>query len=195
MGLLWTYEEIEYLKDNVGKIKLSTIATNLGKTNTAVLLKIKKLNLGNTKENTGLITLNGLANILNVDRATVKGWADRHSLPFKKSITREKRHFHLIHPEEFWNWAYLNKGKVQFMNVERNVLAPEPEWVEEERRKEMQSLVKKKRSYQTWTTSADRQLIYYRNKGLTYREIGERLHRTPISVERRYQRIKRSSMD
>ena len=70
----------------------------------------------------------------------------------------------------------------------RKSLLPEPDWVEEERKKDRQ--IVKKRSYQHWTTKEDQRLLELRNKGFTYAGIGERMNRSFISVERRYKRIR-----
>ena len=56
-----------------------------------------------------------------------------------------------------------------------------------ERQKDKQ--IVKKKVYKNWTTKEDQRLLELRKKGLTYAEIGLRMNRSSISVERRYKRI------
>jgi len=185
----WSNEEIEYLKDGAGFTKVSTIAKNLGRSYQSVILKMKRLNVYNTKTQTGMLNMNELANILGVDRKTVEGWVVRHGLKCKRRVTKEEKAFFLISPEDFWDWAESHKEKVQFTDIEPYILAPEPSWVNKERRKELENSLKKKRKYQAWTTNADKELLKLREEGLTYKKIGEIMNRSAISVERRYKRI------
>ncbi|WP_170138899.1 helix-turn-helix domain-containing protein [Oceanobacillus chungangensis] len=190
MSLAWSAEEVEYLKDCAGNTKISTIANNLGRSSEGVTIKMKRLNINHTKKQMGMVTIHELAAILGVDRKTVEGWVIRHRLPCKMRVTKEKRTFYLIDAEEFWKWAENHKDKVQFSDIETHVLNPEPGWVNQERRKEREQSLSKKRKYQMWTTKEDEQLIRLRESGLTYRKIGEAMNRSAISVERRYKRVK-----
>jgi len=183
----WTSDEITYLKDNVGLYKLTTIAQNLDRSYESVRVKMTRIYLSNTKSQTGYLTFHELATLLKVDRNTVKGWAENHNLPYFKKATRARKYFYFVDPSDFWEWAEQHKDKVQFSDIDPHSIPPEPEWVENERRKD--KCTTKKRRYQKWTTKEETLLIELRKKGLSYKEIGEQMGRTAISVERRYKRI------
>lgn len=183
----WNNEEIEYLKEHIGFRKISIIAQNMGRSYESVRIKMNRLGMSNTKSQTGLVTMGELAKLLKVERNTIKGWVERHGLSCMKKITRNSKRFYLIHPSDFWKWAETHKEKVQFSNIDSQVLLPEPEWVDEERRKDRQ--IVKKKVYKNWTTKEDQRLLELRKKGLTYAEVGLRMNRSSISVERRYKRI------
>ncbi|MBO1515062.1 hypothetical protein [Metabacillus bambusae] len=51
-----------------------------------------------------------------------------------------------------------------------------------------------KRDYNHWSTSEERQLFELRKSGLKF-EIGQRLGRTAISVEKRYRKIMNGNDD
>lgn len=104
-----------------------------------------------------------------------------------KKTTRKTRSFYFNNPSDFWDWAEVHKEKVQFSNIEPQVLLPEPDWVDEERQKDRQ--VVKKKDYKCWTMREDKRLLELRQKSLTYKEIGQIMNRSSISVERRYKRI------
>lgn len=182
----WTDEEVEFLKENVGKYKLPTLASMLGRTEVSVLSKMKRLGISNTKEHIGLYTIGELARLLDVDRKTVQGWVERHGLRVVRKVTRFKKHFYFVDTKDFWDWAKENKEKIDFRKIEPNSIPPEPDWVKEERRK---NFTYKKRVYKKWTTKEDKKLQQLVMSGLSYKEIGEILGRSSISVERRFKRL------
>ncbi|MDQ0214919.1 DNA-binding transcriptional MerR regulator [Oikeobacillus pervagus] len=189
MSKQWNLDEIEYLEENIGFYKVSTIAEKMGRTYESVRIKMNRLGIANTKQQTGLVTIGELANILKVERNTVKWWTQKHGLPYRKKITKKSKIFYFIDPTKFWTWAEKNKSKIQFLNIEPQSLPPEPDWVAEERRNEREKKVRKKRVYQQWTTKEDQTLLELRNEGLTYAEIGEIMDRSVNSIVRRYKRI------
>ena len=134
MSKTWSKEEIEYLRDDADFVKGIHDSEKLGRTSQSVSLKMKRLQIYNTKQQTGMLTMNELAHLIGVDRKTVEEWAVRHGLKYKKRVTKEKRIFYLISPEDFWEWAKSHKDKVQFIDIEPDVLAPEHDWVDHERR-------------------------------------------------------------
>ena len=183
----WNTEEIDYLKEHIGVHKITTIAQRMGRSYNSVIIKMNRLGLANTKLQTGYLTLGELGKHLKVHRNTIYWWMKKHDLPYKKRVTRKSKSFYFIYPSDFWKWANMNKEKVQFSNIEPQVLLPEPDWVDKERRKDIQ--VVKKRTYQHWTIKEDQKLLELRKKGLTYAKIGEKMNRSSISIERRYKRI------
>lgn len=183
----WTIDEIKYLKEHIGVHKICTIAQKLGRSYTSVIVKMKRLGLSNTKLQTGFLTIGELAEVLKVERNTVKWWITKHGLPYKKRVTRKSRSFYFIDTFDFWEWAEKHKEKVQFSKMESLVLLPEPHWVNEERRMEKQ--IKKKKNYKYWTTKEDQRLLELRKKGLKYAEIGQKMNRSSLSVERRFKRL------
>lgn len=187
MRKVWSDDELLFLEDHIGMYKVSTIAQKLERSYESVRVKMTRLKIANTRQHTGLVTIGELAALLKADRATVRGWTRKHGLPFSQKITRKSRKFSFIDPTDFWNWAELHKEKVQFSNIEPQTLLPEPEWVAEERAKD--KYIKKKRTYQTWTTKEDDRLVELRNQGYKYKEIGLLMNRSAISVERRYKKI------
>ncbi len=186
----WTTFEINYLEENIGMYKLTTIAEKMNRSCDSIVMKINRLGLSNTKMQTGLITLGELAKHLKVDRNTVKGWVQNHGLPCTKKVTRTSKRYYLVAPSDFWKWAEMNKDKVQFSKITPYILLPEPEWVAEERKKDKDA--KKGRKYRTWTTTEDQRLIELYKSGYSFKEISDKLNRSTYSVEHRYRRIKQN---
>lgn len=187
MSKKWKQDEITYLIDQVGKLKLPTIAKNLNRTETAVLLKLKRLGYGNTKEQVGMLTFGELSRHLGLDRKIVQGWAERHGLPYTTKVTNKFKRYYFVDTEDFWNWASVNKEKLDFSKIEENVLLPEPDWVKRER---YFNTSLKKRIYKQWTYKEDKKLKeLVLDNGYTIRKAAKALGRSAISVERRYSRI------
>jgi hypothetical protein len=49
MSKIWSHEEIDFLEEHIGKMKILTIAKKLNRTETGVLLKMKRLGIGTQK--------------------------------------------------------------------------------------------------------------------------------------------------
>lgn len=183
----WTTKEIDYLKENIGYRRIQDIALTLDRTETAVVMKMKRLGIGLTRTLSGKITSGELAELLDVDRNTVRWWICHHNLPATRKITRKTRKYTLISPESFWIWAEKNREKIDFNKFDKNTLPPEPAWVEIERKNpSFQG-----RTYQEWTTKSDEELASYIDKGLSYKEIGQIMNRSMNSIEKRYHRIRK----
>lgn len=181
----WTSEEIDYLKDNIGHRKVADIAKHLNRTEMSVMMKFKRLKLGQTKNLTGRVSCGEIARLFAIDRNTVYSWVEYHGLPAIRKVTALKKRYVLVYPEDFWEWASRNRERLDFRQLEHNSFPPEPEWVEEERQNP--SYVPK--TYRYWTTKEDEMLIELTVKGFDYQEIATRLNRTRYSVERRYHRL------
>lgn len=67
----WTDKECDFLKENIGTYSMAYIAKSLGRTETAVLIKAKRLNLGCFKNNSDKITVADVCEILDIDHKGV----------------------------------------------------------------------------------------------------------------------------
>ncbi|MBS4174240.1 hypothetical protein [Bacillus sp. FJAT-49736] len=179
----WTEEEIRFLKENVGRMKIETISGKLDRSEGSILSKMKRMGIGYTKNQTGHLSTHQLAQLLSVDRNTILGWMKRHGLKYTKKVTRSTKSFYFIDPIDFWDWADRNRGKVDFSKIEYNAIAPEPEWVKQERNS------KKEEHYKVWSVKEERELEMMVLSGYSLNEVAQRLSRSKISVQRKYQRM------
>ncbi len=182
----WKNDEINYLLENAGFVKISTIAKILNRPMNGVTIKMKQLNISNTKNQIGLLTMGELAQLINVDRKTVENWCHNHNLPYTKKKTRIKKTFYFVDPIDFWEWAYFHQDRINFSKIPSNVIVPEPDWVDKQR------LTKRKTKgnyYCPWTTEEEKILLKLRNNGETYNSIAKRLNRTVNAVTNKYKRL------
>lgn len=183
----WTEEEISYLEESVGRIKIPTIANKLNRTPKAVTLKMKKLGINNTKLESGMITANELATACNVDFNVVNGWM-KAGLKSSPRVTRTSMRFYFIDIENFWDWAADNKSRIDFYKVDEYVLLPEPDWVEFQRKHDYHHVPRKRHA--KWTEKEDSKLLQLLRTGMTRKEIGKELNRSVHAVTRRLYRLR-----
>jgi hypothetical protein len=84
----WTPEEIAYLENNLSRVSTKAMAERLGRTQTAVKLKAKRLHLNKTQEG---YTMRGLCLGLGCDHHKVQRWMERGWLKGKRRQTERDR--------------------------------------------------------------------------------------------------------
>lgn len=182
----WSAEEYEYLKEQWGNVSIPTISKRLGRSIEAVKLKARRLKLGPFLNNGTYITLNQLAQAVTGNRNysyKMISWVEKRGLPVHKKKT-ENCNFLIVYIDEFWKWAERNRSFIDFSKMEPLILGKEPEWVEEQRRKDFKagSLNRKK----VWTQSEDKRLReLLKQQKYTWSELSEILCRTNGAIQRR----------
>lgn len=184
----WSRGEIEFLQENWGKFTVAYLAKQLDRSVHGVILKAKRMALGPSKENQGLLTANQLSVALGIDRHTVVDfWIERCNLRAIRKATRNVFRFYLVDANDFWKWAEENQEKFDSRRIEPLILGPEPPWMKQKRRADLSLPT---RRLQKWTTQEDKRLReLYKANIYTYAEIGRVLGRSRESVERRLSRI------
>jgi Myb-like DNA-binding domain len=186
MNNYWSQEEIDYLYEHVGGLRVELIAKKLNRPIGGVSKKMRELNLSITRKQTGHLTIGELAQLLRVDRKTVENWAFNHGLPYKKRKTRAIKTYYFIDPLLFWEWAVTHKNRIDFSKIEPHSIPPEPDWVDKLRVEKNEVIGN---YYRPWTKKEEEQVFLLRQKGNKYKEIADMINRTPMSVEKKYKRI------
>lgn len=183
----WTAEDCDYLESYWGARSVPTIAKKLNRTQQAVLLKAKQMNLGPTKQDPDRLTARELARMLKIDIHTVTDyWVKKCGLMAQQRVTRIKQRFWRIKISDFWIWAESNQEKFDSRRFARDVLGKEPDWMRMKRQRDKHLPV---RRLQKWTEAEDARLISLFKSGLTQQEIGNRLGRSKSAVGHRLMRI------
>ncbi|MBJ8108972.1 sigma-70 family RNA polymerase sigma factor [Bacillus cereus group sp. N6] len=194
----WTEKDIEFLENSIGVYSFDRIAKKLGKTPLAVESKAEKLGISNTKLASGFITVHELAQCLGVCSKVVKKFTENNGLPTTQRDFRikkkhgTKRLLTYIDIDNFWKWAEGNKDLINWYQLPKYALTPEPEWLEERRKEDYQKWLKRPRP---WTPEQDAQLwhLFY-VEGKPQKEIGEIMHRTKNGVEKRLKRLREQKL-
>ena len=182
----WTEEEEAILIEMYGMHSYGKIAQRLKRSETAIIQKARKMNLGSPQQATEYINMSELGECLGRSKSTIKRWIKLKGLPHSKRIISKKDKMYRIDVQKFWNWAYENINLMKWELYTRNSLGKEPEWLDE-KIKEYNSKIKHKTTEWTETEIANLELWY--KQGVEIKEIGKRLNRTPTAVDIRLTRI------
>lgn len=189
----YSEEEIIFIQESAGSATLDFIANRLGRTKSGVKSKMIELGCFDFHMEAGTYSANALSELIGVSYETVRRWILTKGLPAKKkgreyNVDEKFQSYHIEIPR-FWKWAEQNKNLIEFNKIEPDILPPEPEWVEKERRKQFYKPAKQK----IWTTEEDRTLLdLYYKQGMKQRLIAEKLGRTQGSIEKRLKRLRES---
>lgn len=190
MGTPWNESEINYLYEAWGNTPVKQIAAHLGRSVNAIYCKVHKFGLGYFLDNgdrKNYINKHQLFIALGLGSAGDSykniSWMKNRGLPTHR-IKRLNATFDVIYVDEFWEWAEKYKTFIDFSNFEKYSLGPEPEWVEEKRKRDF----KFRQQYRMtpWTTSEDQRLLFLlRQYKYSYMELSKMLNRTTGAIQRR----------
>lgn len=180
----WTKEDEEYLAESWGSVSIHTIAKNLGRSVSAILNKAHRMELGPFLESGDYISLNQLFIALFGQSAptyTKEHWLEK-GLPVKKRKVANCS-FDIIYYEDWWDWAWSNMTIIDFSKMEPLALGPEPKWLEDKRKADIEKSYFK---MNPWTEAEDTLLETLLSQyKYTYRELSLRLRRTEGALKRR----------
>ena len=186
LGRKWTKTEEEYLSEFWGMKSRSAIAQHLGRTETAINVRVQKLGLGAFFENGDYVTLNQVYQALrgrNVSGYQKKSWEENRGLPVHIKRISEKR-VRVVYLDEFWKWAEENRSFIDFSKMEPYILGEEPDWVAEQRKKDFYACSLQRKT--PWTPAEDenlKRLLSQHKYGFS--ELSKRLCRTAGAIQRR----------
>lgn len=184
MAKRWTKEEIEYLMSKWGSVSIPVIAKRLGRTESSITNKARRLKLGPHLENADCISLNQLYMAMRGSWGgtyTKQQWIDK-GLSVRTHKVKNCS-FLVVNVDDFWEWAEKNRTILDFSNLEENILGKEPDWVKEQRKiDKMNSFFKRT----PWTPEEDKLLTeLLKQYRYTYKELSIRLRRTEGAIKRR----------
>ena len=116
----WKNEEIEYLKENFGSQPIEEIARKLNRNVSAVILKSRRLRIGSISANMDNLNTVQLGDALGIQAKDVISFITKYGLKARK-VKLIKRRVYRIKLSNFWKWAELNKDKIHWEKVEKNI--------------------------------------------------------------------------
>lgn len=183
----WTPEEEEYLAENWGHISFAGLSKHLGRSENAIILRVRRMGLAPYLESGEYITLHQLSLAMGFgqtsDKYFVDSWGKKRGCPIHnkrrgKSVTR------VVYLDEFWEWAEKNRSFLDFSKMEPLALGEEPEWVAEQRRKDYHAFAIQRKD--PWTPDEDSRLaMLLKQHKYGYAQLSEMLHRSAGAIQRR----------
>lgn len=183
-GKLWSEDEVIKLIEMSDKLKTSTIAKSLGRTEEAVKKKLMRLNISTSINSIDAITVSNLASICKVGGGRVRTWIKK-GLKTKKFKKYKSSVFTFIKIEDFWDFAEKNKDLINFANIDRNILGREPDWVREKR---LNDIKYSKKKNARWTKKED-DVLRRMYKYYSLKEIREVVGRTEEAISIRIRKL------
>ena len=175
----WTKEEEKILKELWGDKTPSSIAKKLKRTETAIVIRAKKLKLGPYCQE--YLTFNNIADLVGMDSHCISETWKNKGLKYKKYKNK-----YLVKVENLLKFMKENQDLWDSRKLEPFIFGKEPKWLKEKRKFDK---TQPKNKFVKWTPTQDNMLITYLKK-YNYEEIGELLGRSKNSIERRVARLK-----
>lgn len=193
VGCRYTDEENDIISELSGYVSVEAIAKRLGRNPKGLRQQMLKLGCLDLHSELCSMSASELARQTNVSVEKVRRWINQHGLKtqrHRRSKNTTMPHHH-IRADVFWKWAKENTHLVQFTDIERNAIIPEPEWVQEERNKEIREGLNKRRLGNPWTDEESDRLWKLYMKGVTQKEISSILNRPTSSIEKRLAKLRK----
>lgn len=183
----WTPEELEYLANKWGYVSIPSIAKKLNRSIQAVKGKAAKLGLGPVLEAGDYVTLNQLLTVLTNSSKTysykIHSWVEKRGLPVHTKRV-EKNVWRVVYLDEFWKWAEEHRSFIDFSKLEPMSLGAEPDWVDEQRKKDVRGFRIQRKD--PWTSEEDSRLaMLLKMQRYGYAELSEMLRRSEGAIAKR----------
>lgn len=183
----WTPEEEELLRENWGRMTVRGIAAKLGRTVNAVNVRVDRLGLPPYLESGDYVTFQQLTIALGYSGAgngyKMKSWVNDRGCPVHNK-RRNKSTIRVVYLDEFWEWAEKNRSFLDFSRMEPLALGLEPEWLQEQRKKDFAAYAVQRKD--RWTSAEDSRLkMLLAQQRYTWVQVCDMMHRSHGAISRR----------
>ena len=184
----WNPDEEQFLVENWGTKSVPCIAEHLNRTTNAIIVRAQRLNLGPALNAGDYITLNQLYKAFTGKEHGMYSyqsisWVKNRGLPVHNKRVNQCT-FRVVYLDEFWDWAEKNRAFLDFSKMEKYALGREPEWVDEQRKKDYVAFAIQKKT--PWTPIEDQRLLrLLKEQKYGYKELSQMLNRSAGAIQRR----------
>lgn len=186
-GLKWKEHEIAFLLNNWGEKSIDYICRKINRSEDAIFMKARSLNLGPMYLNYDGITATELARILNIDNHVIlDSWIPKYGLEYSEKIMRTSRKIKIINMDTLLKWLKNNQDKWDSRKVDLFALGKEPNWLKEKRKNDFNI---PRRKNMKWTFKEENKALEFYKLGYTYKEIGKLIGRSRQSVAKKINKI------
>ena len=183
----WTPQEEEYLAENLGRVSFAGLSKHLGRSENAIILRVRRMGLAPYLESGEYITLHQLSLAMGFgptsDKYFVDSWGKKRGCPIHNKRLSEKV-VRVVYLDEFWEWAEKHRSFLDFSKMEPLALGEEPDWVAEQRRKDYHAFAIQRKD--PWTPDEDSRLaMLLKQQKYGYAQLSEMLRRSAGAIQRR----------
>jgi len=176
----WTLEEEQQLRDNWGKYSIESLAKKMKRTVFSIKVKAMRMQLGPLLDgDLASLSVSDLVDIFNVSREIILETWQNHGLKIKAKRLTQKYHCYVVKINDLWQFLEENQGLWCSLQLEKNILGEEPEWLAKKREQDVENPIM---NYRVWTVEEIRLARNLLEIGFNYEQIAERLNRSPDAV-------------
>lgn len=175
----WTEKEIYFLKERWGNNSINYIAAKVKHSVNAVKIKAYRLGLGPAMDNTDLLLVSDIVEMLGVTRDRICDTWVNLGLKLRKHKISNKKSYYCIKMEDLIEFLKDNQEEWDSRNLELYVLGNEPEWLSQKRKRDIKE---NPIWYRFWSDEEKNKAIMLLKIGKSYKEIAEQLNRTEKAV-------------
>lgn len=176
----WTVEEETLLSDLWGVKSIEYIAKKMKRTVFSIKVKAVRMGLGAMiRNNYDVITVSDMVDLLNVTRDRITDRWVKLGLKLKKIKLTNKMSYYTINWKDLMDFLETNQNEWDSINVEKNMLGLEPEWLQEKRKRDT---LEKPLWYRKWTEDEIKKAESLFKNGKTYQEISSIIDRSEWAV-------------
>ena len=187
-GKRWEEHEDNFLFENVGKKTIEYMSKKIGRSRCGIYTRMYNLGICKTVDASGMYTICQIAEALGKDNKSVWKWCVSKMLRSRtKKLSLSKR-VRLVSAKDVWRFVENNKDKINFKNIKRKLIIPEPKWLDNVILNETRSM----RYHQKWTPEEDKKLQLLFNQGKSYLEICQEMQRNYAGITHRLSRLKKN---
>lgn len=178
----FTEYELEYIKRNWGSLSAKTIGKNLGRTETGIKLKAKRLKLGGRKKH---FSQREVSELLSMSPKTLKKYREAGIIRMYKAATEQK--IYSIRLNDLLKFMEENQDKWDARKLLYEPWLSRPDWFKDKLDKDR--LKSEKGNGCRYTKADDRKIIELYRSGKTNKEIAEYMGRSKNGIAHRLTRI------
>ena len=131
------------------------------------------------RNNYDVITVSDMVDLLNVTRDRITDRWVKLGLKLKKIKLTNKMSYYTINWKDLMDFLETNQNEWDSINVEKNMLGLEPEWLQEKRKRDT---LEKPLWYRKWTEDEIKKAESLFKNGKTYQEISSIIDRSEWAV-------------
>ena len=179
---VWTKEEEEFLKNNWGVLQIDIIADAIDRSLAAIRNKVSRLGLLQSSEAGSLLKLADISEATGISVKQMKSWKE-DGLKIKTRYLSKHDKIYYIDVEDLFAFLELNQGEFDSRKIEPLILGPEPVWLKEKRKKDIQDGFEP--NSPKWSQEDIKVAKAMRFSGRTNKEISLELDRTETAVAKK----------
>lgn len=176
----WTPDEDEKFKSewSDGSLSIRAICKNHNRTWFGLRKRALVLNLGPRPYNTEYVSVTDICQEMHVSKDRVYNW---FKLGLKKKKNRSGKTKYTVDTKDLLNFLESHPDHFDASKISEYLFPEEPEWLIEKRKTDKDINIEKRRM--EYTNEEDKVIEHMFCRGMSDKEIAERLHRTPNGIQ------------